>query len=148
MVPWKDVPEDAQNWRVGNLVFSPTDDFIRKALAAYPLSLLFRLRKELRQAFPDLRDKYNENSKYFGYKGKLDRDAVYVYVQQEGLVIKARVSNPEQWVNAIRRAGFEVRPTEGDFQDVAGWLTGVRVPHRTKDTGPVLELAAAAMRGE
>ena len=58
------------------------------------------------------------------------------------------VAKPEQWVDAIKRSGFEVQPTTGNFQDKAGWLTGVRVPHRTMDIGPVLRLAGAALREE
>jgi hypothetical protein len=113
------------------------DNVWRRILDNYPTDIVCSIREQLLRKVPGLTEKFNTNSRYFGYWTATDEtDRAYIYVQKRGfridLCVKRRVE-PE-----LRRAGFEVRYVN-NFQARAGWLTGWRVPHTTKDTRAIMK---------
>lgn len=113
------------------------DSVWRRILEDYPTDIVCSIREQLLKKVPGLTEKFNTNSRYFGYWTAMDEtDRAYVYVQKRELRIDlcvARRFEPE-----LRRAGFEVRYVN-NFQGRAGWLTGWRVPHTTKDTRAIMK---------
>lgn len=105
------------------------DSVWKRTLKDYPTDLVCSIREQLLKKVPGLTEKFNTNSRYFGYWTGADKDRVYIYLQRKELRIDLCVGR--RFEAELRRAGFEVRYVN-NFQGRAGWLTGWRVPHRSK----------------
>ena len=111
------------------------DSAWKPILKDYPVDLVCSIREQLLEKVPGLTEKFNTNSRYFGYWTGTNEDRAYIYVQKEELRIDLHIS---QDLGAdLQKAGFEVRFTN-NFQGQAHWLTGWRVPHITKDIKTVI----------
>ena len=99
-----------------------------RTLQAYPTSLITLVREKLQKKIPGITEKFNSNSRYFGYWIGDDKDRVYIYVQKKKLVIDLCISS--DYATALKKQGFKVKPRD-NFQGQAGWLTGWYVPHST-----------------
>ena len=106
-----------------------SEEYWKPSLKGYPLSLTLEIRKQLRSNIKGIAEKYNRNSRYFGYRQKEGPDAVYIYIQKKGLRIDLRIDR--EFEDELKRAGFKVKYIN-NFQGRAGWLTGWKVPHDTK----------------
>lgn len=107
----------------------------KRILKNYPTDLVCSIREQLLEKVPGLIEKFNTNSRYFGYWTGRDSDRVYIYVQKKGLRIDLNIGQGSE--TDLQEAGFEVRFTD-NFQGKAGWLTGWRVPHNTKKIKTVM----------
>ena len=107
----------------------------KQALNKYPTDLLCSIREQLLNRVPGLTEKFNTNSRYFGYWTGTDKDRAYIYIQKKYLRIDLNIS--QELVADLQKAGFEVRITN-NFQGRARWLTGWRVPHTTKNIETVM----------
>lgn len=108
----------------------------RRSLEDYPTSLICQIREELSKRVPNLREKFNSNSRYFGFCKGEDEDRAYIYVQKKNLSIHLCISR--DYAKELRKAGFEIRYVN-NFQGRAGWLTGWRVPHSAKNLRTVMK---------
>jgi hypothetical protein len=98
------------------------------SLYKYPDGLIRQIRLKLKEHLPDLNEKFNRNSKYFGYCVKDDKDRVYIYVQKQKLVIDLDIS--PDYITALEKYDFSVKQRD-NFQKQNDWLTGWQVPHST-----------------
>ena len=124
------------------ITFDPTDEFVETALRGYPQDSILQLRRRLKEACPDLREKHNATGQYFGYAVGMRPDALYIYVQKKGLVLDLDMSRSR--MEGIAAMGFEIRPRD-NFQHRQGWLTGLRVPDGSDRLDAVLNLALEAL---
>jgi len=97
-------------------------------LKNYRTDLVCSIREKLDEV-QGLTEKFNTNSRYFGYWIGTNKDRAYIYVQKKGLRIDLNIS-PDSEKAKLEKEGFEVR-FNNNFQGRAGWLTGWRVPHTT-----------------
>ncbi len=104
-------------------------------LDKYPDGLIRQIRLKLAERLPGLSEKFNHNSKYFGYRVKDEKDRVYIYVQKKNLVIDLHIK--PSYVNELEKEGFIIKPRD-NFQGQNGWLTGWKVPQSTTDVDPVV----------
>ena len=120
--------------RVGNQIFKAKstlldDCFFQPELQDYSMKVLDMIRKGLAKAIPELSEKFNTSSLYFGYNVGEDEDRAYIYVQKQNLVIDIHIE--PSYVSELEKEGFVIKPRD-NFQGQAGWRTGCSVPHDTK----------------
>lgn len=113
-------------------------------LRGYPSDLWRYLRERLASRCPNLREKFNPKSRYLGYANKRS-DAVYVYIQKQGLRIDLRLAADQ--ADELRSRGFEIRSND-NYQSKSGWLTGLRVPHDTTQQDEIVNLMLEALQVE
>ena len=104
------------------------DGVWKKILQSYPTTLIKTIRQRLIAEIPDLNEKFNTNSRYFGYYTKGNEDRLYIYVQREKLVVDLCIQADLK--DALSTQGFQVRPRD-NFQAKHGWLTGWQIPQST-----------------
>jgi hypothetical protein len=112
------------------------DNKWRRSLKNCPTELLCRVRRELARRVPGLNEKFNRRCCYFGYWSRDGEDRLYLFVQKKRLSILLRISR--DFEKAIHKNGFEVHFIN-NFQGRAGWLTGFRVLHDTKNVNTVMK---------
>jgi hypothetical protein len=127
----------AENGLVPDKVWGPK-------LRGYPTSLVCLIRAALADRVPGISEKFNSNSRYFGYRVGMDKDRAYIYVQKKKLVIDLCIS--PIFTKELRHLGFEVKPRD-NFQGKAGWLTGWEVPKSTLNLEPVVKYLCKAFEG-
>ncbi len=115
----------------------------RRTLKDYPTSLICLIRERLLKKIPGLTEKFNSNSRYFGYWIGDDKDRVYIYVQKEQLVIDLCISF--DFATTLNKQGFRVK-TRDNFQGQAGWLTGWHVPHSAEDLEQIVHWLCKAFK--
>ena len=111
------------------------DTIWRCTLKNYPISLICLIRERLLKKIPGLTEKFNSNSRYFGYWIGDDKDRVYIYVQKKQLVIDLCISS--DFTTTLNNQEFRVKARD-NFQGQAGWLTGWQVPQSTTDADSVV----------
>jgi len=121
------------------------DDAIIKGLRRYPTGLILDLRRRLAAACPGLCEKFNPRVRYLGYSRKGESDSVYMHVQKRRLVLDLRLS--AERADEVRQSGLQVKPRM-NYQGMAGWLTGVLVPHGTDHQAVVVQLVLEALQGD
>ena len=121
------------------------DTIWRCTLKNYPISLICLIRERLLKKIPGLTEKFNSNSRYFGYWTGDDKDRVYIYVQKKQLVIDLYISN---YATTLKKQGFKIKP-RNNFQGQKGWLTGWHVPHSisTKKLSEAVKCLCKAFEG-
>jgi hypothetical protein len=112
-----------------------SDTTWRCTLKDYPTSPICLIRERLLKKIPGLTEKFNSNSRYFGYWIGDDKDRAYIYIQKKNLRIDLCIGR--EFEEDIRREGFKVRYVN-NYQGRAGWLTGWLVPHDTKKMNIVI----------
>lgn len=112
------------------------DTVWKRALQGYPTSLVCSIREKLLKNIPGITEKFNTNSRYFGYWIGADKDRAYIYIQKKALRIDLCIS--PSFKKDIEQNSFEVIPRE-NFQGQAGWLTGWQVPQSTLNLEPVVK---------
>jgi hypothetical protein len=112
------------------------DSAWKRTLEGYPTVLVCSIRKELARRIPGLSEKFNRKSRYFGYWTDTDNDRAYIFVQKKNLCILLCISR--DFEAEVRKTGFDVRFIN-NFQGRAGWLTGLYVPHTTKNVGKLMK---------
>jgi len=116
-------------------------------LRRYPSSvvcLFCLIRAALVERVPGITEKFNSNSRYFGYRIGTDKDRAYIFVQKKKLVIDLCIRR--SFTKELRRLGFEVK-FRNSFQGRAGWLTGWQVPKSTLNLEPVVKYLCKAFEG-
>ena len=121
------------------------DSVWKQALQGYSTFLVSSIRKKLLSEIPKIAEKFNTNSRYFGYWTGTDKDRAYIYVQKKGLRIDLCISR--EFEIDLRKAGYKVGYVN-NFQGRAGWLTGWKIPHSTKDLNFIVQWLCAAMKGD
>ena len=126
--------------RGGNQIFKAKDSlldscFFEPELQNYPTTTLDAIRDGLAKAIPELSEKFNTKSLYFGYNVGKDEDRAYIYVQKSNLVVDLHIE-PSR-ANELEKEGFLIKPRD-NFQGQAGWLTGWKVPHSSTDISPIV----------
>jgi len=94
----------------------------------YQTKLMRLIREQLKEKVSGLTEKFNTNSRYFGYWTGTEKDRAYIYVQKKNLRIDLLINRDSE--AKMKKEDFEVCFTN-NFQGRAGWLTGWRVPHTT-----------------
>jgi len=112
------------------------DSVWKKTLKNYPTGLVCSIREQLLKNVPGLTEKFNTNSRYFGYWTGADKDRAYIYVQKKDLRIDLDICTKRE--ADLQKAGFEVRYIH-NFQGRNRWLTGWRVPHTTTNIRAVVK---------
>ena len=113
-----------------------SDTTWRRTLKDYPTPLICQIRERLLKKIPGLSEKFNGNSRYFGYWIGDDKDRVYIYVQKQNLVIDLHIE--PSYVSELEKEGFVIKQRD-NFQGQAGWLTGWHVSHDTKKISVVIK---------
>jgi len=102
------------------------DEDWQPGLEGYPVELVCRIRRDLARRLPNLREKFNRNSRYLGYGLVGGADRAYIYLQKKGLVIDLCLD--PKLAKEIEALGFQVKSRE-NFQGRTGkWITGWRIP--------------------
>ena len=114
----------------------------KKFLQDRNTTLLCSIRKSLASKISGLTEKFNKQSRYFGYWIGTDKDRVYIYVQKKGLRIDLFIKKNNS--KEIRKR-FKVKFVN-NFQGKAGWLTGWYVPHSTKNINFVVQYLSKAFK--
>jgi len=114
-------------------------------LEGYPTDLLSKIRRQLQLNVEGLSEKFNRNSRYFGYSRVGGSDVLYIYVQKQQLRIDLKISR--ECDAQLQRLGFAVNYVN-NFQGRAGWLTGWEVPHDTDRTEIVMKWMLKAFSEE
>jgi hypothetical protein len=105
-------------------------------LKKYPTALVCLIREKLRRKMPEINEKFNRNSRYFGYWIGNDKDKIYIYVQKKRLVIDMFIS--PDFITDIEKLGFKVKPRT-NFQERADWLTGWEIPQSTTNIRQIID---------
>ncbi len=105
-------------------------------LRNYPTELILEIRRQLQQRVPNITEKFNMRSRYFGYHKAGDSDVLYIAIQKRRLCIFLRIDR--KYEDELRQQGFTVSHIH-NFQGRAGWLTGWQVPHDTEKPEVVVE---------
>lgn len=116
-------------------------------LRHYPhllICLVCLVRAALTGNVPGITEKFNSNSRYFGYWVGTDKDRAYIYVQKKRLVIDLCISRG--FTKELRRLGFKIK-FRNNFQGRSGWLTGWQVPQSTLNLEPVVRYLYMAFEG-
>jgi len=121
------------------------DSVWKRTLKDYPTDFACSIREQLLKKVPGLTEKYNTNSRYFGYWIGADKDRIYIYVQKKDLRIDLCIGQDSE--ADLNKAGFKVRFTN-NFQGQKCWLTGWRVPHNTKNIKTVMTWLLKAFKEE
>jgi len=121
------------------------DTVWKRTLQGYPIPLVCSIREKLLQRIPGITEKFNSNSRYFGYWTGDDKDRIYIYVQKENLVIDLHIE--PSYVSELEKEGFVIKPRD-NFQGQAGWLTGWQVPHLTNKIEAVIKWLRKAFEGD
>jgi hypothetical protein len=116
----------------------------QRTLQAYPTSLITRVRKKL-EKIPGITEKFNSNSRYFGYWIGDNKDRVYIYVQKKKLRIDLYIDRKfeENISKEISKVDYV-----NNWQGKAGWLTGWQVPQSTTNIDMVVKWLCNAFIGE
>jgi hypothetical protein len=112
------------------------DNKWQHSLKKYPTELLCRIRRELPLRVSGLNEKFNRRCRYFGYWSNNGVDRLYIFVQKKRLSILLRIKRDFEKI--LLKNGFEVHFIN-NFQGRAGWLTGLRIPHDTKNIDTVIK---------
>lgn len=120
------------------------DNAWKSKLRRYPTSLVCSIRAALADRVPGVTEKFNSNSRYFGYRIETDKDRAYIYVQKKKLVVDLCIS--PNFTKKLRHMGFKVK-FRNNFQGRAGWLTGWQVPQSTLNLEPVVKYLCKAFEG-
>jgi hypothetical protein len=99
-------------------------------LQSYPTSLLTLIREMLPTKISGLTEKFNTNSRYFGYWQGTEKDKAYIYVRKKDLRIDLCISRKHE--KDLQNQGYIVT-YHNNYQGRAGWLTGWHVPHSAED---------------
>ena len=121
-----------------------SEEVVRGALRGLAIEPAMALRAKLQAACPKLREKLNTQSRYLGYGLSDGSDALYVYVQRDGLLLDVKVSTDR--ADEMRHQGFDVKP-RANYQSKIGWLTGLKVPEDTMKLDVIASLAVEALSG-
>jgi hypothetical protein len=115
----------------------------RSSLEGYPVELAGRIRRDLAERLPNLREKFNRNQRYFGYGLGESSDVVYIYLQKKSLVIDLRLD--PKLSEEIERLGYPVIYRD-NFQGRTGyWITGWRIPHDAQKETPIVNWLCRAL---
>jgi len=110
--------------------------FWHRTLQSYPTSLIALIREMLPKKISGLTEKFNTNSRYFGYWQGTEKDKAYIYVQKKNLRIDLYISR--KYERDLQNDGFQIKHVD-NFQGRAGWITGWLVPHSKKDVKLVVK---------
>ena len=121
------------------------DSVWKRVLQGYPTSVVCGIREKLLEKISGLTEKFNSNSRYFGYWKGADKDRAYIYVQKKNLRIDLCISR--DFETDIRKDGFKIHYVN-NFQGRAGWLTGWQVPHSIKNIKAVMKWLCNAFKEE
>ena len=121
------------------------DDIWNPILKNYETSLICKIRKRLKK-INGLTEKFNSNSRYFGYCIEDDKDRVYIYVQKKNIRIDLYIS-PIFKKDILREDKYFTVNYVNNYQGRAQWLTGWHVPHDTKKMSFVIKLVKKALKG-
>ncbi len=121
------------------------DSVWKYELHGYPTSLICLIRKRLLKRIPGITEKFNRNSRYFGYWTGGEKDRAYIYVRMKDLRIDLCIGRDSE--RAIRGEGFEVSYVN-NWQGRADWLTGWHVPHSRKNVNRVVARVCEAFKGK
>jgi hypothetical protein len=105
-------------------------------LESCSVDLFLRLRRDLYHKIEGLTEKFNKQSKYFGYSVKEGSDVLYIYIQKENLRVDLRIDRKHE--TSITQAGFKIQYAD-NFQGRADWLTGWQIPQDTKQVDIVIK---------
>lgn len=104
------------------------------------LVIINKLRNDLINEFPNLCEKVNINSKYFGFSTKDNNDAIYIYLQKNKMRIDINISRDKE--SDLKE--FDIKYKD-NFQGQAGWLTGLYIPYDLKHYETIKNLAFEAL---
>jgi len=111
------------------------DSVWKRSLKGRPVDLICQIRQKLLDENFNLNEKFNCNSRYFGYCIGQDKDKVFIYVQKKDLRIDLCIGRENE--DKLTATGFNVKYVN-NYQGRSGWLTGWHVPHNTKDTSTMM----------
>jgi hypothetical protein len=117
------------------------DGVWKKILQSYPTTLIKTIRQRLIAEIPNLNEKFNTKSRYFGYYTKDNEDRLYIYVQKEKLVVDLCIQSNLK--DTLVTHGFQFRPRD-NFQAKHDWLTGWHVQQSTTDVKTVMKWVCRA----
>jgi len=118
------------------------DKMWKSRMRKYPTDLLSVIRKSLLDIAPDLAEKFNPTSLYFAYRVRNGKGRAKIRVQKKFLIIDLCISR--NFTRELEQTGFEVKHQD-NFQGIAGWLTGWRIPQSTQNHEPVVKWLCKAL---
>ncbi len=105
-------------------------------LDKYEDELIRQIRLKLTERLSGFNEKFNYNSRYFGYCLKDESDKLYIYVQKKNLRIDLCISR--KYERELHNQDYVVK-YHNNYQGMTGWLTGWQVPQSTTDADRVVK---------
>ena len=106
------------------------------------LQCINKLRYELRESFPNLREKINTSSKYFGFGINDSKDRFYIYLQARRMVLDIDI--PYTRKEELIQSGMLI-VERNNFQARSGWITGIRMNYDCSDFNAIKSLVIEAL---
>ena len=114
------------------------NSFLNDIFKKNDLSCIHKLRENLINQFPDLCEKINKKSKYFGFSLGNQSDSFYIYLQKQKMIMDIRLSYSIK--NDLLQEGFKIKERK-NFQEKSGWITGIELSydcHQIKRTSELV----------
>ena len=116
--------------------------FLDKVFEDKEMSCINMLREKLIIRFPDLREKVNKSSQYFGFATGNSSDSLYLYLQKKRMVMDINI--PRSMEEKLLTKNFTIIERR-NYQYKMGWITGVRIDYDCRQIEDIFEIAIQAL---
>ncbi len=131
-----------------NVIICPVGELFKNSILLEvfdnkQLVCINKLRNELLNIFPNLREKLNKSSKYFGFGIDKSSDVFYIYLQKKKMILD--INLPYTMKNQLIEAGLTISERK-NFQAQSGWITGVHIDYTCSQFDTIKNIVTTALR--
>ena len=116
--------------------------FLDKIFKNKDISCINKLREKMILRFPNLREKINKSSQYFGFTTGNISDSLYIYLQKKRMVIDINI--PYTQKEKLLTKNFTIIKRE-NYQYKMGWITGIRIDYDCTQMEDLFEFIVLAL---
>ena len=116
--------------------------FLNKVFNNKEISCINKLREKLIIRFPNLREKINKSSQYFGFSTSDNSDSFYIYLQKKKMIMDINIPYAQKEKLLIKKFTIIERQ---NYQFKMGWITGIHIDYDCNQIEDVFELAVLAL---
>ena len=131
-----------------NMIVNPAgqlfeESFLLEIFDENQLQCINKLRYYLIESFPNLREKVNKNSKYFGFGVDENHDVFYIYLQKKKMILDINIPNLS--IDDLIESGLTV-VERNNYQARSGWTTGIHIDYNCNTFDTIKKLATKAIK--